>query len=122
MGESSSANWLKRFVLGFGLLLILVVSVALGVSYYLRKLGIEHLKSAVAEADELDPGWRLEDLEKKRAAIPDAENAALRVEAAYKLLPNDWLKDEADTDDEAGKTTLLEEIQELEPPVLLSEA
>jgi hypothetical protein len=85
MGESGSANWLKRIVLGFGLLLILVVCVALAVSYYFRKLVIEHLKSAVVEADELDPGWRWEDLEKKRAAVPDAENAALRVEAAHKL-------------------------------------
>src|SRR6266851_1444874 len=121
MGESGSANWLKRIVLGLGLLIILVICVALTASYYFRKLGIEHLRSAVAEADELDPGWRWEDLEKKRAAIPDAQNAALRVEAAHKLLPNDWLKEEAATDDEPGRTTLLEKIQELEPPTLLNE-
>ena len=99
MGESGSANWLKRIVLGFGLLLILVICVALAASYYFRKLGMEHLRSAVAEADELDPGWRWEDLEKKRAAVPDAENAALRVEAAYKLLPKDWFQDESATDE-----------------------
>src|SRR5260370_42641403 len=121
MGESGSANWLKRIVLGLGLLIILVICVALTASYYFRKLGIEHLKSAVAEADELDPGWRWEDLEKKRAAVPDAENAALRVETAYQLLPKDWLKDKSSTDDESDKKTLLEEIHELEPPVLLNE-
>src|SRR5438128_12623362 len=115
MGESGSANWLKRIVLGFGLLLILVICVALAASYYFRKLGIEHLKSAVAEADELDPGWRWEDLQKTRAAVPDAENAALRVEAAHKLLPKDWLKDESSPDDEPGESTLLDELRELEP-------
>jgi hypothetical protein len=31
----------------------------------------------VAEADRLDPGWRWEELQAKRAAAPDAENAAL---------------------------------------------
>src|SRR5438309_4279513 len=121
MGESGSANWLKRIVLGLGLLLIQAICVALTASYYFRKLGMEHLRSAVAEADELDPGWRWEDLEKKRAGVPDAENAALRVEAAYKLLPKDWFKEESATDDEPGKKTLFEEVHELEPPVLLDE-
>jgi hypothetical protein len=90
MGESGSANWLKRIVLGLGLLIILAICILLAANYYFRKLGREHLRSAVAEADELDPGWRWEDLEKNRAAVPDAENAALRVVAAHGLLPKDW--------------------------------
>src|SRR5262249_6474860 len=48
-------------------------------------------RDAVAEADRLDPGgWRLEDLEANRAAVPDDRNAALRVLAAQKLLPTGW--------------------------------
>jgi ABC-type transport system involved in multi-copper enzyme maturation permease subunit len=40
-----------------------------------------YLRQAIAEADELDPGWRLEDLEAKRATVADAGNGALQVEA-----------------------------------------
>src|SRR5262249_32761124 len=90
-------------------------------SYYLRKLGLEQLQSAVAQADALDPGWRWEDLEKKRAIIPDAENAALRVQAAHKLLPRDWLKEEPADGEEPSERTILEEIQDLQPPVQLDE-
>jgi hypothetical protein len=121
MGESGSANWLKRIALSIGLLIVLVVCVALAASYYFRWLGLEDLRSAVAQADELDPGWRWEDLEKKRMVVPDAENAALRVEVAHKLLPKDWLKNESSPDDEPGQTTLLEELRELEPTVQLDE-
>jgi len=120
MGDSGSANWLKRIVLGVGLLLLLVVSVGLGVNHYFRKLGIEQLKTAVAQADELDPGWRWEDLERNRAPVSDADNAALRVEAAYKLLPKGWLQDDSTTE-EPGKT-LLEVIAELQASMPLNEA
>src|SRR5947207_11465325 len=34
---------------------------------------------ALAEADRLDPGWRWEDLEAQRPAIPDDQNAALLI-------------------------------------------
>jgi hypothetical protein len=43
--------------------------------------------SAVAEADRLDPGWRLEELEAKRDDPPSAENGALKVLAWAKALP-----------------------------------
>jgi hypothetical protein len=42
------------------------------------------------QADRLDPGWRLEELEAKRAGIPDAENSALVVLNAARLLPKSW--------------------------------
>src|SRR5260370_25662030 len=45
------------------------------------------LQAAIAEADRLDPGWRLADLEAARAEIPDEEKAALQVLAAKKLVP-----------------------------------
>jgi hypothetical protein len=34
-------------------------------------------RRAVAEADRIDPGWRWEELQAKRAVVPDEENAAL---------------------------------------------
>src|SRR5260370_41379710 len=47
-------------------------------------------RAAIAEADRLDPGWRLADLEAARAEVPDAENAALQVLTAKRLLPAGW--------------------------------
>jgi hypothetical protein len=44
------------------------------------------LRHAVAEAESRDPGWRLQDLEARRAALADEENGALRVLAASELL------------------------------------
>jgi hypothetical protein len=48
------------------------------------------LDRAIAEADRLDPGWRLAELAARRRAIPDGENAAGRVLAVAALLPKDW--------------------------------
>jgi hypothetical protein len=45
------------------------------------------MAQALAELDESDPGWRLEDLEKSRPALPEAENSAPIVLSAYKLVP-----------------------------------
>src|SRR5262249_22108480 len=47
-------------------------------------------RDAVAEADRLDPGWRFEELEAKRAILSDEHNGALRGLAAHDLLPNPW--------------------------------
>jgi hypothetical protein len=49
------------------------------------------LLDAIAEADRLDPGWRFEDLEAARAAVPDAENGAVLVQAAATAIPPNWL-------------------------------
>jgi hypothetical protein len=37
------------------------------------------LAEALAEADRLDPGWRLEELEAKRRVVPDDQNSGLQV-------------------------------------------
>src|SRR5205823_11785683 len=44
------------------------------------------LQSAFAETNALDPDWRLDDIEAKRAAIPDAENGALKVAVLKRLI------------------------------------
>ena len=48
------------------------------------------LAAALAEADRLDPGWRLSDLEARRAAVPEGKNAALVVLTVANLIPADW--------------------------------
>jgi len=58
----------------------------LGYKWYLD----HDLQSAIAEADRLDPGWRLFELEAARPEVPDKENSALQVLAAKKVLPARW--------------------------------
>jgi hypothetical protein len=101
------------------LLLILLGLLLLGAGGfgYLWYVNDRAVREAVAEADRLDPGWRLADLEAARATIPDAENAAPQVLAAAALLPSPWLVPPPN-----GSPTLDDEIDALPPPVRLSEA
>ena len=46
--------------------------------------------AAAAEADRLDPGWRLDDILAERERIPDHENSALRVRDIAGQLPGGW--------------------------------
>jgi hypothetical protein len=48
------------------------------------------LREAIAEADELDPGWRFTELESNRAVMADDQNSALVVLAAAASMPNPW--------------------------------
>ncbi len=51
--------------------------------------------------DRTDPGWRLQDVEAARAVVPDAENSALRIIEANKLLPQApkrWIEEDFDTE------------------------
>src|SRR5262245_42459261 len=78
-------RWRRAAV--FSLLLV----IGLGSLYgYLAYLANKRLEEALAEADRTDPAWRLPDLEKKRPTVPDAENAAVALAAAKKLLPGPW--------------------------------
>ena len=73
----------KRLALA-ALTLLAAVVVATGVVLHLANRA---LREAIAEADQLDPGWRFEDLERARAAVPDADNSAPVVMAAMARLP-----------------------------------
>jgi hypothetical protein len=44
-------------------------------------------EAAIARLDREDPGWRLEEMDAAREAIPDDENSARVVVAAYDMLP-----------------------------------
>jgi hypothetical protein len=66
-----------------------LVAVLSGVVWVER--GNRALADAIAEADRLDPRWRLEEIEADRAAPPPAgENGAEKVAAAKRLLPKRW--------------------------------
>jgi ABC-type transport system involved in multi-copper enzyme maturation permease subunit len=106
--------WLKRLRPA---LLVLLPLALLQAWYFLQALSAERrLQKAIAEADRLDPGWRLEDLEAKRGVPPDDQNSALQIQAARKLLPNGgWPSPDFQQAFFNPRTT------ELDPPVLLPE-
>jgi hypothetical protein len=68
-------HWRRRLIAA-GLLLG-----AVAVAGWWHFLSDTDLDQARAEADRLDPGWRWDELEAKRAAIPDGQNAALVLRA-----------------------------------------
>jgi hypothetical protein len=76
-------------------ILALLLSGGAGLGLYLYDLNQAEaadaaMREAAAEADRLDPGWRLEELEARRATVPDKENSALLVRRARKLIPRNW--------------------------------
>lgn len=56
----------------------------------MHKLAVNRLAEATAAIDLRDPGWRLQEIEAARAAVPDDDNSALVIDATVKLLPQDW--------------------------------
>jgi hypothetical protein len=86
-------NWpLRLTYAAAALTVLLLVGSPLGVRWYVLWSAESHLAAAIAEADRLDPGWRWEELEAKRAEVPEAENSALLVRRAGKLFPKDWME------------------------------
>lgn len=94
-----SCLWAWLRAIGFGIQLSLAFAfVNFGVRAYIVRT---RLQAVLADMDRTDPGWRLADIEAARAVVPDAENSALRVIAANKLLPQppkSWIEDDFDTE------------------------
>ena len=82
---------LRKQFLWIGLALLFLFLACIGAAFYLDHLNERELREAEAEADRLDPGWRLQDLERSRAPVPDAANSSPRVLAAAALIPARWL-------------------------------
>lgn len=70
---------------------VAVVAVGVGLYAYFAYTNEQELLEAVAEADRLDPGWRLADMEAARRPVPAGKNGADVVLAARALLPKPWL-------------------------------
>jgi hypothetical protein len=95
MTASASARrpfrW-RRWLALTALVVLLLIGLFLGGSYWMVTSSADrNLREAEEQADQLDPGWRWEELEAKRGLIPDDRNSALRVLATRRLLPGtDW--------------------------------
>jgi hypothetical protein len=98
----------RRWVLGILTSVFVLLGARLGYVYYKRMRSEQELQEARAEIDRADPGWRLDELEAKRAVVADAKNGARPVLAAKKLLPEKWMDDDLD-----------QELSDMEPPVQL---
>jgi hypothetical protein len=86
------SRWRKRLTI-LGLVLLALGLFVAGYSYLSIRAGHQQLADAVAEADRLDPGWRLEDIDSKRRVVAPEANAANQVVAVRKVLPSSWMKD-----------------------------
>jgi hypothetical protein len=106
---------------------LVVVGVGVGWYAYLYFLAEHRLQRAIAEADRLDPGWHLSDIEARRAVLADEENAAVQVLAAKALQPTGWPSwDGAGPLNEppaqaAKRQALSTSFSEIRPPVLLND-
>jgi hypothetical protein len=65
-------RWRKRILIGS--LIAVPLCLAAPFVYFLLSTD-QALLEAIAEADRLDPCWRIPELEQKRAVIPDKENS-----------------------------------------------
>lgn len=81
--------------------------------WYARFSAQQELDEAVAELDESDPLWKLEDVEANRQIIPPAQNSALIVTAVRKQMPRRWPSEKL--------TAPWTEFTELAPTAQLSE-
>ena len=78
----------KRTIL-LGIVAVLAVAFV-GGYIYLSTSASQMVRLAKEEADRLDPGWTLGELEARREAIPDAENSAWQVDRVVALLSGGW--------------------------------
>ena len=87
----------RRWLLLVGGVLVLLSPCLATVGFFLyqRHVAAQAVEEALAAADAQDPRWRLADIEKRRAAIPDKDNAARPVQDAAKLMPTNWPPQEA---------------------------
>jgi hypothetical protein len=129
-------KWGKRLLIaGLGIVLLCL---AVPLVYFIVSTDQE-LQQAIAEANGLDPGWQIPELEQKRAVIPDDQNSGLVLMAAKNAvgdpssfpgkaaLPPNWpfwdhpQASEKGTRSEEEVQKLQESFADLEPCVQLDE-
>jgi len=112
---------LKRIIKRVGLSLLVLVAIALAMKTYLDITSGSKLSRIVAELDRTDPGWRWDELDAKRADVPDAQNGAIRVEKAVTLLPTRWARGLLRSNSKGTDEPLEERLRELPPQSQLTQ-
>ena len=103
----------RRFSLGRFVLWCLGGLIVLGIGAF----GLDQIRSSrrlettLADLDETDPRWRLEEIEAARVTIPDAQNSAILCRKLVSLLGGKWPDSKFD-----------ETLSTVAPPELLDEA
>jgi hypothetical protein len=85
-----SPSILRKWLFRIGVFLAVLFGLEWGAVTAFRYAAARRLREAMAEVDCVDPGWRFEELEARRAAVADEDNAALCVLAVQERLPTTW--------------------------------
>jgi len=84
-----------------------------GVYLYFQKAAHDDLQAAIAEVNQLDPGWRLDELLARRRDVPPGKNSATVVIAARKLFGSSNFKVQDKLDDVPPPLRLQDDVAEL---------
>src|SRR5438309_10059476 len=85
-------RWKRWIIAGAVAFVVLPLAGYAALTLYNRERAERDLQQAIAEADESDPKWRLEDIESKRLALPMKSNAAGPALYASKAMPPKWVE------------------------------
>ncbi len=88
IGARLRASW--RGITVVSALVVVLGSIALSALYNQNSQADRKYSAAVAEADRLDPRWRLDDILAGREKVPDSENSAVKVREIAEKLPGGW--------------------------------
>lgn len=102
-------------------LVTLVAVAGLGAYYWVATATHRMLRSALADADRLDPGWTLAELEAKRQEVPKGENSADQVARVVERMPANWPPASRGMNGQPGPEDFATRIAETAPDVRLTE-
>lgn len=110
------SRWMRRLAV-----VLVLLSALVGIAFvYHHFSGDRQLKEALAEADRLDPGWRLHELEAKRRPMPpEGKNGIDQIEAVNAAMPagtwpqrtKEWVALEPMLSRQGKEATLLNDAQ-----------
>ena len=79
-------RWVKRTLLGLGLLLFIAAAVFLIRREIIFAQSEDELREAIAETERIDPHWRWDDLQANREPVPDEQNAVYQIAEVKRLV------------------------------------
>ena len=82
--------WFRRTLLWGTAGLVVILAIALVSWLYSSRNARVRLEEVIAKLDHTDPNWRLEDLDKDVAPLPDDKNNALIVKQIIEQRPANW--------------------------------